>query len=134
LKSVEDEDLEAIRKTGGRWAILRCLYEVLCDMRLDLSRSIQRDFEVARSIIETGCRRIRDADILLDWVESKLVEKAICLDKLDLWEDLLKKAKKGQLTREDIEKVPLMKNLIEKYEFISYCIPIREPAQNQRVR
>jgi len=109
-------------KTGGRWSILKCLHEILCNTRLDVPHSIDSDLEVAMSIIEKGSAKIRDTNDLLDWVESKLVGKAISLDNIVYWEDLLKKAKKGELTREEVIKVPFMENLIKKYGFLSYCM------------
>jgi len=132
LHSPKYEDLESLKKIGGRWGVMRCLYEALCDMRLDLPRSIQEDFEVARSTIETGCRHIRDAELLLDWVESKLTEKAISLNNLDYWEGLLNKAKVGELTKKEFRETPFMKNLLEKYEFLSYCKPDLGIERNER--
>lgn len=106
------------KRTAVRWSILKCLHEVLCSTRLDVPKSIDSDLEAARRIIETGCHKTRDADDLLDWVESKLTEKAICLSNMAYWEDLLSKAKKGDLTKEEASKVPLMETLIKKYEFL----------------
>lgn len=117
------KNLESVKKAGGRWAVLRCLYEVLCEMRLDLSRSIHGDFEVARSGIETGSKSTGDAEILMDWVEGKLIGKAIVLDNIAFWEDLLRKVKKGKLTATEAMKIPFMETVIEKYGFLSYCLP-----------
>jgi len=115
--------LEPLIKTGIRWSILKCLHEVLCSTRLDMQHSINTDLEVAKSMIEMGCHKIRDIDCLLDWVESKLIEKAISLNNIAYWEDLVRKAKKGTLTQKEAVKVPYMEALAKKYEFLSYCIP-----------
>jgi len=39
----------------------------------------------------------------MDWVESKLMEKAISLDDIEYWESLLRKAKKGDLVRKNFK-------------------------------
>jgi len=115
-----DYGKEALKKTGMKWSVLKCLHETLCDARLDVPHSINTDLDVARSMIETRRPRIRDVDGLLEWVEGKLVEKAVSLEDVVYWEDLLRKAEKGELTREEAMRVPFMEALIKRYEFLSY--------------
>ncbi|MCW4021038.1 MAG: hypothetical protein NWF14_07430 [Candidatus Bathyarchaeota archaeon] len=122
MRSKSDE-LEDLKKTGLNWAILTCLHTVLSETRFDIPRSVNKDLEIARSIIETGCRSIKDADGLLSWVENRLVEKAVSLDNSVYWEELLWKAKEGSITRNEIEEVPFLEALARKYGFLSYCIP-----------
>jgi hypothetical protein len=117
LQHTEDDESGDLVKTRRRWSVLKCLYEVLCKTRLDVPRYIDSDFEVAMSMIEKGFGKTGDANDLLDWVESKLVRKAVSLDNVAYWEDLLEKAKKGELTQEEAMKVPFMENLVKKYGF-----------------
>jgi hypothetical protein len=124
LEHREDDESEDLTKTGMRWSILKCLHEVLCNTRLDMPRSIDSDLEVAMSMIEKGSGKTKDANDLLDWVESKLIGKAISMDNIAYWENLLEKTKKGQLTQEEASKVPFMENQIKKYGFLSYCISL----------
>jgi hypothetical protein len=122
LQHREGDEIEDLAKTGMRWSVLKCLHEVLCNTRLDMPDSINSDLEVAISMIEKGSDKTGDADDLLDWVESKLIGKAISMDNIAYWESLLEKAKKGKLAREEARKVPFMEDLIKKYGFLSYCI------------
>jgi len=132
---MSSEKLEVLKRTGLRWGILKCLHEAICNARLDVPGFINRDLEVARSIIETGCRKVEDADSLLDWVESKLMEKAISLNNIDYWEDLLKRARKDKLTLKEVLNVPFMKQVSQKYDFLSYCMPeYAKPARENKFK
>jgi len=74
-------------------------------------------------MIEAGAGRMGDAEVLLDWVESKLREKAVFLDNLSCWEGLLRKAKKGELTKREFKEAPFMKALLEEHGFLGHCLP-----------
>jgi len=113
----------SVKRIGGRWGVLECLCKTLYDTSLDLPSSIRSDLEVARLMIEAGAGRVRDAEVLLDWVESKLREKAVFLDNLSYWEGLLGKAKKGELTKREFKEAPFMETLLEEHEFLSHCLP-----------
>jgi NADH:ubiquinone oxidoreductase subunit E len=117
------DELENLKRTGLRWSVLKCLHMVLGETRFDVPNSVESDLETVRSMIETGCRKPRDADGLLNWVESRLIEKAISLSDLDYWEDILWKAKDGKLTHDETLKVPRMEDMTKRYEFLGYCIP-----------
>ena len=119
------DELENLKRTGLRWSVLKCLQAVLSETRFDVPDSVDSDLETVRSIIETGCRRPRDADGLLNWVESRLFEKAISLDALVYWEDIVWKAKDGKLTHDETLRVPHMEDMTKRYEFLGYCIPSR---------
>jgi len=103
--------------------MLKCLCKTLHDTSLDLPASVRTDLEVARLMIEAGGGRIRDAEVLLDWVEGKLREKAVFLDNLSYWEGLLRKAKKGELTKREFVEAPFMKGLLEEHGFLGHCLP-----------
>jgi hypothetical protein len=97
-----------------------------------MPQSIDSDLEVALSMIEKRSSKTEDANDLLDWVESKLIGKAISMDNIAYWENLLEKTRKGELTGEEAKRVPFMENLIKKYGFLSYCIsPERECTQKK---
>jgi len=113
----------SVKRIGGRWGVLECLCKTLYDTRLDLPSSIRSDLEVARLMIEAGAGRARDAEVLLDWVESKLREKAVFLDNLSYWEGLLRKAKRGELTKREFKETPFMKALLEEHGFLGHCLP-----------
>jgi len=119
------DELENLRRTGLRWSVLKCLHTVLSETRLDVPDSVNGDLETVRSIIETGCRRPRDADGLLNWVESRLIEKAIALDDLVYWEDVVWKARDGKLTHDETLRIPWMEDMTKRYEFLGYCVPSR---------
>lgn len=88
-----------------------------------MSRSINSKLEVCRSVIVTGCRSIKESECLLNWVEDRLLDKIISLDDLSYWEGLLLRAKKGDLTRNETMGIPYMREIVRKYEFLSYCMP-----------
>jgi len=117
------DELEVLRKTGLRWGVLKCLHTVLCETRFDMPRSIENDLEVVRSIIETGCQKPKEANALMNWVEGKLIDKAISLSDMNYWEDLLWKANEDSLNQTDLEKMPYMDEMKGKYEFLSYIMP-----------
>jgi hypothetical protein len=117
-----EEDLLALRRTGLRWAILKCLHWRLTDVRFDIPQSVNGDLGVARSIIETGCSNLGTANGRLDWVEHALMAKAISLDNLQYWEVLLGKHHHNKLEKADIENMPNFETLVRQYPFIAYCM------------
>lgn len=117
-----EKDLLALRRTGLRWAILKCLHWKLTDIRFDIPQNVASDLRVARSIIETGCSNLGTADGRLDWVEHTLMEKAISLDNLQYWEALIGKHRSERLTKADIEGMPNFGTLVRQYPFVAYCL------------
>jgi len=113
----------SVKRIGGRWGVLKCLYKTLYDTSLDLPASVRTDLEAAGLKIKAGGGRMRDAEVLLDWVEGKLREKAVFLDNISYWEGLLGKAKKGEMTKGEFAEAPFMKGLLEEHEFLSHCLP-----------
>jgi hypothetical protein len=79
-------------------------------------------------MIETGCQKPKEANALMNWVESKLIEKAISLSDMNYWEDLIWKANEGNLNQTDLEKIPHMGEIKGKYEFLSYITPIEKKS------
>ena len=122
------DELEVLRKTGLRWGVLKCLHAVLCETRFDMPRSIENDLEVVRSIIETGCQKPKEANALMNWVEGKLIDKAISLPDMNYWEDLLWKADEGNLNQADLEKMPYMNEMKSKHEFLGYIMPTEKKS------
>jgi len=51
------------------------------------------------------------------------MEKAISMNNIDYWEDLLKRARKDKLALKEVLNVPFMKQVSQKYDFLSYCMP-----------
>ncbi len=117
-----EKDQLALRKTGLRWAILKCLHWQLTDVRFDIPQHVNRDLGVARCMIETGCSGLDTANGRLSWVEHALMEKAISLSDLGYWETLLGKHHGNRLTKADIESMPHFQTLITQYPFIAYCM------------
>ena len=117
-----EKDQLALRRTGLRWAILKCLHRQLTDVRFDVPQHINKDLGVARSIIETGCSSLDTANGRLSWVEHTLMEKAISLSDLGYWETLLGKCHGNRLTKADIKSMPHFQTLVTQYPFIAYCM------------
>lgn len=117
-----EKDQLALRRTGLRWAILKCLHRQLTDVRFDVPQHVSKDLGVARSIIETGCSSLDMANGRLSWVEHALMEKAISLSDLAYWETLLGKCHGNRLTEADIKSMPHFPTLMAQYPFIAYCM------------
>jgi NADH-quinone oxidoreductase subunit E len=125
---LKPDELEVLSKIGLRWGVLKCLHSVLCETRFDMPQSIDNDLEVVRSMIETGCQKPKEANALMNWVESRLIDKAISLSDMNYWEDLIWKANEGNLNQTDIEKIPYMGEIKGKYEFLSYIAPAEKKS------
>lgn len=119
----EDSELQVIRRNGLRWGVLKCLHGALSQIGFCLPRSIEGKLEVSRSIIETGCSSAKHLNELLDGVEDTLINRLVSLDRSFYWCDVLIKASNGGLTREGVMEVPLMRDTVKRYEFLSYCLP-----------
>ena len=122
VKKIEKkEELKALKSAGLKWAVLKCLYKNLRQTGLKVSQTVPRNLEVARCIIETSCRKLDDAENLLNQTENILIEKTGQAPDTYYWRNQIEKAEKGELTREEALKIPFMKDIIAKYEFLSYC-------------
>ena len=109
---------------GTRWGLLMCFHQTLCNAKIDVPRSVDNKIQVARCIIETGCRETLEVERLLDDVENTLVRKASLgrIEDFDSWARLLDKTKKYLLDRRETMEIPFMTELVQSYEFLSYCI------------
>ncbi len=120
---LEDNELQAIKRDGLLWGVLKCLHGVLSEIGFDIPKSVESKLEVVRSIIETGCSNIKHVDELLEEIEHTLISKLVSLDRSFYWFDILIEAKNGGLERKKIMEVPLMRDMARRYEFLGYCLP-----------
>jgi hypothetical protein len=119
-----EKDLLSFKRTGLRWAILKCLNCKLKDNVLDIPPYVDSDLGMVRSIMETGCGHLDVANRKLDSVQNTLLEKALVLHHLEFkfWEDLLWIHYYNKLSKADLEKMPYFKALASQYSVLAYCI------------
>jgi hypothetical protein len=119
-----EKDLQSFKRTGLRWAILKCLDCKLKDNAFDIPPYVDSDLGMVRSIIETGCSHLDAANRRLDSVQNTLLEKALVLHHLEFkyWEDLLWIYYYNKLSKADLEKMPYFKALASQYPVLAYCI------------
>ena len=120
-RAEKKEELEELRRAGLKWGILTCLCEALDREGCKIPSEAFRNLHVARSIIETGCNRVADAEELLEKTK-KILLATIKTSSSGCWKEYLEKADRGEITSEEVEKIPFMKQVVKKYEFLSYCL------------
>jgi hypothetical protein len=85
---------------------------------------VRRELEVARCIIETGCREISEAERILEGVERSLLEIVEDEEAEDVSSalGLLMKTRRGLPEAREILRVPRIKSIVQSYEFLSYFV------------
>jgi hypothetical protein len=121
MSDIEDNELETLRKVGIKWSLLSCLYKVLREIDASLPPSLENKLEVARCIIETGCQKPQEAEKILKDVEEILAKRTNEKNDENLTV-LLSKINSDPKPSEEILESPLMKNLVNDYQFLSYLI------------
>jgi len=115
-------ELDTLKKTGLKWGVLTCLYEALRKEKRELPNKTVHNLEVARCIIETGCRKLACAESLLNETKNTLLANTRDIPNTNCWKKYIEKAERGELTPEEAMNVPFMKEVVRKYEFLSYCL------------
>lgn len=118
-----EKDLQSLKRTGLRWAILKCLNFKLKDT-FEIPPHVDSDLGIVRSMIETGCSHLDTANSKLDSVQNTLLRKALAFHHLEFkfWEDLLWIHYYNKLSKADLEKMPYFKALANQYPILAYCI------------
>ena len=118
-------ELFTLKRAGVRWGLLMCLCHTLRSQRLKVPQSVDGKLQVARSKIECGCAGIREVEVFLDDVETTIVEETSYkrIESVNLWMQLLEKTKKHLPDKREIMEIPFMDEVIQKYEFLHYCLP-----------
>ncbi|MFC2133002.1 DUF2096 family protein [Bacteroidota bacterium] len=102
---------DLLKKYGARWAVLAAIEVDLMKKRVNIPHEISKSLEAAHVKISSGCFSTCEADCSLSKVESNLIPLCSVYgdEYVDYWYELLGRAMQGQITREDISDIPLLK-------------------------
>lgn len=66
-------------------------------------------------------------------ITKTAAEKAISLNNIDYWEDLLRRARKNKLTLKEVLNIPFMKRVSQKYSFKLLYARIYKASKGNRI-
>ena len=128
VKDLEERfgvEIDILKKLGMRWAVLVSLSNFLhsCPPPYEVPQSVDTELRLARSMIESGCFSVCEVDCMLTNIERELIPKVFSIDEKsdNRWVHLLGKAMKGELTSEEVLKLPFIEPIIQECEFMQ-CI------------
>ena len=114
---------DLLKKYGARWAVLAAIQVDLLKKRVSIPHNITKGLEAAHVKISSGCFSTCEADCSLSKLESSLIPLCTAFGEgyVDYWYDLLGRAMQGQITREEISDIPLLKPIESSCGFLD-CV------------
>lgn len=102
---------ELLKRYGARWAVLAAIEVDLMKKRVHIPHEISKLLEAAHVKISSGCFSTCEADCSLGKVEASLIPlcSAFGEEYTDGWYELLGRAMSGEINREEISNIPLLK-------------------------
>lgn len=112
-------EISVLKKLGMKWAVLVSLSQTL-NKKGNKSEVADREIQLAKAMIESGCFTTCDVECVLTDIERELIPIAFSIEQeqADKWVNLLGKAMKGELTPDEVLGLPFIEPLIQSCQFL----------------
>jgi len=112
---------EALKKFGGRWAVLAAMRLDMARMGIEVGPEIDEQLSFARIKVLSGCFSPCEVGCSLSKIEGQLISKGYILGGkyLQDWSDLLAQAMRGDIDLRRVVEIPALKPVEMDCKFLA---------------